>query len=776
MLSVDPAVKTFSYRGAGCLIGDWSPVLEADGSKRTAATFSIVGARPLDVDLSFPDGGLAWEIREEPRAAPGTTILTSTIVNRGDRPVRLGKARLLSTSTGARIGNDPTDLVCLSLSGEVTERPIMRLSDPECPRDSKVKTQFYQRRERVALQVGFLTFRRADTVVRHAFDPVRGVTSLEAWCDFAGWVLGPGECTSTEVFVMAAGSDPCAQLVHWAELAALRCAPRRWEEAPIGWVGWSWVDGFTVERYEDVVERNARAIGRRLAGYGLRYVWISLGNIADSTPGRWLDWNRRLFPRGPAYLSRMLQERGLKWGLWCGIFWMCPLATEQAKEMEDALLRNPDGSPLVVRQEWQYGKAGGMRKADRPPMYALDPSHPRTHAFLRKTFETYRSWGVSYYMIDFLQAGAGSVSSHPYQRHHDGTLVAGPEAYHSALRVVRAAAGDDTHLLSSCGPTVHNAGIVDAVRTGNDFGEGRALYPDSYFYPATFVINSGAFWTGPRAALQNQAAAWYTHRRLYINNSGNVLSVDKPIPLSDAQTFVTIHALSGGPTMIGDDIDRMDEERLGLIKKTLPRPRDVAVPVRLFDRVHPDYPKVFHRRIVRDWGGWDVVAVYNLGEGILEETVRFEDIGLPSGARCMVWEFWNCEYVGRREGQFIALVPPRSVRVFRLVEDTGAPALLGTDMHILMGEVEVTRCAWDAATSTLSGSAIRPAGERGSVYLHAPEGLAVANPEGLWIAKDARDRTLVIRVSLDFTDGPADWAVRFAPHGFRARESGVDFT
>ena len=34
--------------------------------------------------------------------------------------------------------------------------------------------------------------------------------------------------------------------------------------------------------------------------------------------------------------------------------------------------------------------------------------------------------------------------------------------------------------------------------------------------------------------------------------------------------------------MLGDDITYIDEDRLSVIKKTLPRPKDIAVPVDLF--------------------------------------------------------------------------------------------------------------------------------------------------------------------------------------------------
>lgn len=747
-----------------CTIEHWRPVIEVNNGRYSFidASIQVESEKPLQFRLVFQDTGIEWNIRVEQDEAENTFLISSTIRNTSQNPAHLGKVNLLTTDATVKIGTGQDHLVCLSLSGECSAREIFSLSDANCPRESKIKTQFFNRRDRCALQIGFITFQRANTEVHHTFDPDVGVSSLEAWCDFAGWVLPPGDSTETEVCIIASGVSPYAQLERWADLAAGRCNPRRWEDPPIGWLGKAWVDPYAVEPYESTVVRNAKAIREQLAGFGVRYVYISLGTLADCTPGRWLDWNYELFPSGRHYLARLLEEHGLKWGLWCGAFWMCPLATEQMERMNDALLRDPDGTPIVMRDEWQYGKAGEMEKSHRPPMYALDPSHPETHRFLHETFETFRRWGIRYYMIDFLRDAAGNISSHPYTSHHDKTLVAGPEAYHAGLSVIRKAAGDDTFLLSSSGPTIHNAGFADAARTGNDFGEGRPLYPDSYFYPATFVINSETFWTGAGRALQNQGAAYYTHRRLYQNNSGNVLTVDKPIPLSAARIHATIHAMSGGQTMMGDDIERIDEERLGLIKKTLPRPKDVAFPVNLFDSVAPDYQKVFHRKVSIPWGTYDVVAVYNFSEDSLRQEIAFADLKSSPVAKYLVWEFWNGEYHGRAAGSFSAHIPPKNVRVYRFVEDSGIPVILGTDMHILMGEMEIDRSEWNAATMSLGGRAIRPAGERGSVFVHAPETMRVENPDGFWIAKDARDGTLVIRVAVDFTGEPVSWNINFS--------------
>lgn len=771
MVSIRRRPPALHFAEGPCDLPEWGFGLEADGARVPLRLVRSARRGPvLEIVLASGRPALEWALRIETLAGEGRLVIGSEIANRSRRGIRLGRAWLLDSPGPVRLGGAAGDLVCLPLSGHIQPRPVFRVADPACPRRSKIKLQVYERSSSTALQVGFLSFQRANTEVEHEVGTGAMLGGLRAYCDFAGWELAPGGATATEVFTLAVGTDPYAQLERWADLAAGRCSPRRWEKAPIGWVGWSWVDGFTVERYEDVVLRNCQAIRRRLAGFGVDYVWVSLGNLATA-PGDWSNWNRELFPDDPESFAAKLRELGFTWGLWCGPFWVCSSLTERVRDLDDALLRGADGTPLVVRPEWQFGPAGRLPRRDRPRMYALDPSHPKALALIRTAFATYRRWGVRYYMLDFLHAGAGNIGEFAYTRHHDGALVAGPEVYHRFLRTIREAAGDDTYFLSSSGPSVHNAGAVDAIRTGNDFGEGRPLHPDSYFYPATYVINSGEFWTGPCSALLNQASAWYTHRRLYLNDSGNVLTVDKPLPLSAAQVHATIHALSGGPSMIGDDVERLDDERLALIKKTLPRPRDVARPVDLFDAVHPEAPKVFHRRVDTPWGRFDVVAVYHLGPGLLTQAVDLARLGLDPARAYLVWEFWDGRYLGRTTRRLTAQVPSHSVRVYRLVADEGRPAVLGTDLHVLMGEMEIAAVAWDPGRQVLSGRALRPSGERGNVFLHAPATLRVATPQGIWIAKDGRDGSLILRCALSFTAGEASWSVGFAP-----RSEGPDLT
>ena len=762
MLSLQRETGALQVEAEDWQLADWRVAVEANGVRWGVdqALTEVLCAAPLCVRYVFAEIGLEWTLRAAEEG--GTIVVASTLHNRSSEPIKLDKAWLLDSPVPTGFADPGDDLVCLDLTGSISGRLVRTIGAEGTPQTSKIKFQFYNRTHERALQAGFFTFRRADTEAEYDYDPAQGMARLRASCNFAGWELAPGVDTETERFTLAVGDDPNTQLISWADRAAALCGARHWEDAPIGWLGWAWVDPFSAdEKYQDVVLRNCQAINERLKGFGVNYVWISIGNIEGGYPGNWLKWSRSCFPDGPQYLSARLREMGIRFGLWCGVFYLSSNLTDELAEYGDALLRDAEGELLKVQPQWRYGDAGALPAAERPCVYAFDPSHPKTYAWLRETFETYREWGVRYYMIDFLEAGAGLTSRYPYGDHHDHSLVAGPEAYHRALSVVREAAGDDTYLLSSSGPTVHNAGIVDAARVGNDFGEGRAISPDNWFYPATIAINRTGEWGEARRALANQASAWYTHRRLYINDSGNVLTVDKPLSLSHAQIHTTIHALSGGPSMIGDDVDRMDAERLALIKKTLPRPRDVAVPVDLWDVTYPDYPRVFHRHVEKQWGQFDVVAVYNLDEEPITRSVDLTRLGLKPEADYLAWEFWNEEYVGRVSGSLRAQVPANSVRVFRLVEATGAPVLLGTDMHVLMGEMEVENCGWDAESQVLSGRALRPTGERGSVFIWAPPGVGVVNTSGHWLAKDVRDNSLLIRVALDFADGAAEWALRF---------------
>ena len=363
-------------------------------------------------------------------------------------------------------------------------------------------------------------------------------------------------------------------------------------------------------------------------------------------------------------------------------------------------------------------------------------------------------------MVDFLNAGAGSFGYGRITGKNFDDKITSVEAYAKSMSVLREAAGPDFYLLASSGPIIHNTAYVDAVRTGCDFGEGRPRHKNAYFYPATFAINGMEFSIGARRALANQAGYYYTHQKLYQNDSGNVLSVDKPIALEHARINATIHAMSGSSTMLGDDIRKIDESRLELIKKTLPRATEVAFPVDLFEAGSEANPHVFMRKIVRKWGEWAVVAFYNFTKEPLTYLRSFASLGLSDKDRYLAWEFWNSEYLGIFSGQVNITVPSGTVRVVRFTKTCGLPEIFGTDMHVLMGEMDIKNICWDANALTLSGYSVRPSGEYGNIFVHSSNSLKVVNFDDCYVARDINDDSLIIRV---LVKGKQYWKLQFAP-------------
>lgn len=699
----------------------------------------------IGLALLAPAGPIAAEVRWEvsTREADGARLITATASNTGTAPAPLGRFKLAEEHL-----NLSADAVALVMSGWQGPSGVRKIRGAG-PLISKTLVQLFDGSQ--AWQAGFVTFDRVSTEHEVRWDEGRQAVVVSSYCDFENYPLPPGSRVAAETLRIEAGPDPYAGLERWADAVAAHYRPPLWPKTPAGWVGWSWVDGFNVERYEDVVRRNARAIRRKLAGFDIEYIWVSLGNLEGRRPGAWLRWNRTLFPSGPEALVRDLAGLDFKLGLWAGAYWLNSHLTDDIARLRDAFLLS-GGRPITVPSS-QWGDS-----------YVLDPTHPKTKEHLARVFETYRKWGIRYYMIDFLNAIGGSIpGTFRPDRFHDRSLIPGPQTFREGLKTIRQAAGPDTYLLSSTGPTLQGTGLVNAARVGNDYGEGRPMDgPGRGFYPATFTINNPSYWTSHRRATDAWASHFFIHRRLFLADSGNVLTVDKPVPLPDARISTAIFGLNGGPVMLGDDIARIDPARLELIKLVFPRLPESARPLDLFEAPDPDYPKIFHLRVRREWDEWDLVAVFNYSQEPLTRTIDFTRLGLDPAQTYLVWDFWNTKLLGASRPGFRATVAPQSAGLWRISRRRPHPWLLSTDMHIRQGQAEIESCRWDAAKKALAIRARRPAGNRGSVYITVPKDLPVAEPGGLWIAKDAASGTLVVRCDFEFKDGSAvEREVRF---------------
>ncbi|MFW5768707.1 MAG: hypothetical protein ACOCYA_01505, partial [Spirochaetota bacterium] len=694
-------------------------------------------------------------------------IMDLEIRNLSSRTIRLGKCASISVTKPDSfiLGPDPGNAVFFNITERAQRKYIKKMDSDDGDHTSQAICHIYNREIPAAFLAGFITFSRVFTEHSLKYQSPGKISRYEACSDFQDYELDPGEGINSERLFMTVSDDPYIPLEQWADTVRDVYNPPIPEKSPVAVLAKTWVDAYTLERYAHVIERNSRLVRERLRGFEIDYYWIGgFTWVKDFNPGEWLDENREHFPDGLQAVLDMLIRRGFKPGLWIAPFWISESARDVLRENQDNILRMKDGSPApyprknpytLSRKTWPLE----FKEKDSWDGYLrLDGSHPRTLQFLERVFRELRRKGIRYYMIDFLDAGWHRL---PYEVHHDRKMVRGPEVYRNALEQVRKAAGDDTFLLASTGPSFWNVGIINSLRTSTDFGEGRPIMKHVWFYPASCVINTGDYWTSALPAVTNTAAMYFTHRKLYLNNY-NCLTVGKPLSRSEAEINATVFGISGSPIMLSDEFSQLSEDRLSLLKKVLPQTENTAFPADLFSSVYPDdHPKVFKLHIDSGWASWDIVAVFNFSADFLVQKLSLPELRIEGNNSLRVWDFWDERYLGTTGIISAFTVPPRSCKVYRLDRLRDHPWVLSTDMHMQQGNVDLSGVVWDEETMTLRGSAIRPAGERGNLFLVSPPAYRACGIRGMSVGKDAEDGSLIIRVPLVFEESCIRWAVEF---------------
>ena len=164
----------------------------------------------------------------------------------------------------------------------------------------------------------------------------------------------------------------------------------------------------------------------------------------------------------------------------------------------------------------------------------------------------------------------------------------------------------------------------------------------------------------------------------------------------------------------------------------------------------------------KPWDQWSLVAIFNFDKEDLRQTVNFQRLGFAPNTKVTIWDHWQERYLGIHQTALTLTVPANSVRYLRIAAERQYPWVLSTDLHIRQGQAELETVRWDETTQTLDIAAVRPPGYRGSIFLRVPKGLAAANPSRLYLAKDANDGSLVVRVPAEFgMDGKFSTSLKF---------------
>ncbi|MDX1359477.1 MAG: hypothetical protein R3232_11655, partial [Clostridia bacterium] len=448
----------------------------------------------------------------------------------------------------------------------------------------------------------------------------------------------------------------------------------------------------------------------------------------------------------------------MRMGLWFAPFWMNE-ASENFRFVKDAVAIRDGKNAGAKTGRVTHQPFNGEKPGDLPRVLYLDPSHPDTHEFLGKMISYYNEIGIRYYMVDFLLHGID-----PEYDLYDKTMVNGPESYRSSMKVIREAVAEGTYLLSSSGPTYYNIGLVDGVRAARDFGEGRPVMRYAGWYPANYLVNDFDL---IKEVVRDFAITHPNDRKLYINDAFNMITVGKPVPKNEARVVSSLFGLSGNPVMMGDDIPSISEERLSMIKKTLPLHEFDMIPCDLFESTFPDTPHTFRVDVKKSFDEYTVMAVFNFSDEPMTKTLDISELTVEKG-EYLVFDFWNEHCLGIAGGSFEIHIPPRDVKVMRITKVRPHPWVIGSDMHLLQGGVELKHLRWDKKDKTLKGVLGRPKGETGRIFIHIPGGFEPVDFRELYIIRDEHqdinpdgDKLFVGMKSLYFDVATADFSISF---------------
>ncbi len=506
---------------------------------------------------------------------------------------------------------------------------------------------------------------------------------------------------------------------------------RRCPKAPTGWLSWNvYFDQAGAKENLD----EARIGAEKLLPYGLEFWSIeSWQDNSDHLPvAKFDNLSGRpyaaQFPEGMKWLADEIRALGFRPGIW-----VAPFGTG-SQEFHDAhkewFLHDSDGNPIP---SWN-GR------------YTIDPTNPEVRDHLRGLFRRFaEEWGYEFFKIDGMSGRNCGYCAHLFEMENVRAAFMEPSCpnpFELCAKAFREGIGPSSVFLACQGHyTGPDALVADASRSGADI-----VSPDE---PST--------WNN----ILSQANA--TLNQLFVHNIVFYLDPDSLLvgtyrSIEEARVTATIVSLPGQMMFAGDKLAELPPERMRLLQQTLPvcdiHPMDLYP---IFDLV-----QIWDLKIVRPFGKWDVVALFNWSDSEEEVVCDFAEIGLDTSRFHAVYEFWTQAYKGIYNKVYSMVVPAHGVRLLSIHEARGVPQFLSTNRHVTQGGVEIKCMEWNAKGMALEGVASLVANDAAAIHVLVPDGYSMKRVESnAEISAHAADDGILTVSMLSGTSRDASFRVLF---------------
>ncbi len=507
-----------------------------------------------------------------------------------------------------------------------------------------------------------LPVRRCNGTVYVLCDSESGeLRKLALASNFAGFELQPGARIETEEAVT--GTFECAQnaLEKFAEVCAVRSNIKlRHSKPAVGWLSWY---GYRLTITAEEINKIADFINETYPGFGFEYMQIDLGYNEENTPGKWFKPNEN-FPEGLEKFADDMRKRGFKPGLWCGLF----------NAIEGIV---PEEGMLKSRSNWFW--------EPHPKVGNLDPTHPDAAAHMKKTLRYFKSLGVKYFKIDFINR-LGRVDEE-YDI-CDKSVIRGAGSYHAAMNLICNELEPDDYFYACSNLSLHSIGLCSTTMSACDIGNTGMRESD---FLQGFV----------REQFRSTMSRYFVQNKL-IMLTADAICMAPPADLEEARLRTLFVGISGGQVFLGDKFQLAPPEHLDLVRRVLP---PTGKPSRPQDIFYKDCPDV----LCREAGDRTICSVFNF-----ESDERVISAKLPGEGEYDVWNFFEQRYEGRFSGTFEARVPRVAARHYAFTPAKATANIIGTSFHITCGEVELSDVKY--TDNAVTGFLTRPAGDKGKIF------------------------------------------------------------
>lgn len=502
------------------------------------------------------------------------------------------------------------------------------------------------------------------------------------------------------------------------------------KSAVAGWCSW---EAYRRDINEDKLSEIAAFMQKNLKAYGLEYIQVDDGyqkmplpyQAEKSLKEGWMTCDEKKFPKGHAGIVEEIRKHGFIPAIWTN----ANITNEgfPKEHPEDVIFH--EGKPL--KGEW------------------IDFLYSCTEENLKKqvipVFEGYRDAGYQYVKIDAIRHLLFD-GMHEAVRLGIMTNEEAEQRFRAYMEATKEGMSEEMYYLASWGEMHEVVGLADACRISMD---------------------ANPTWAGIRMQLFEMARWFHTQRILFLNDPDHVCVRTKP---EWAKSVLSLISLAGGLYMLSDTPEAYTEEKLNIIRKTMPPlttvtaetgPLNPEFPAYTWTKLHgfavQSHETPVEMEEVEMKEAWDMAGIYptmhnahpfsSLWSFHLESAGeqwcvvgRFATVPLAASVICLeqihlnpdeawhVFDFWEEKYLGVITGTLKCReLELGCCQILGLRRVQKIPQFLASTRHVSMDAVSVRRIIWkdNRLTVKLRGAA----GMQAKYYFAVPEEYSAVKAE-----------------------------------------------